>query len=79
MKESKLIEMQNKVKALTNVVQQMINEMTHLRELSIGTLETIKLMPGYEDAIEALKKQMEDNVKEKQKAKENGAIKQDTK
>ena len=79
MKESKLIEMQNKVKALTNVVQQMINEMTHLRELSIGTLETMKLMPGYEDAIEALKKQMEDNVKEKQKAKENGAIKQDTK
>ena len=78
MKESKLIEMQNKVKALTNVVQQMINEMTHLRELSIGTLETIKLMPGYEDAIEPLKKQMEDNVKEKQKAKENGAIKQDT-
>jgi hypothetical protein len=26
-------------------------------------------MPGYEDAIEALKKQMENNVKEKQKAK----------
>tara|TARA_B110000444_G_scaffold29824_1_gene24964 strand:+ start:164 stop:403 length:240 start_codon:yes stop_codon:yes gene_type:complete len=79
MKESKLLEMQNKVKALTNVIQQLISEITHLRELSIGTLETIKLMPGYEDAIEALKKQMEDNVKEKQKAKENGAIKQDSK
>jgi hypothetical protein len=36
-------------------------------------------MPGYEDAIEALKKQMENNVKEKQKAKKNGAIKQDSK
>ena len=36
-------------------------------------------MPGYEDAIEALKKQMEDNIKEKEKAKQNGAIKQDTK
>jgi hypothetical protein len=79
MKESKLLEMQNKVKALTNVIQQLISEITHLRELSIGTLETIKLMPGYKDAIDALKKQMEDNVKEKQKAKENGAIKQDSK
>ena len=79
MKESTLIEMQNKIKSMTNVVQQLINEVTHLRELSIGTLETIKLMPDYEDAIEALKKQMEDNIKEKQKAKQNGAIKQDTK
>ena len=79
MKESKLLEMQNKIKALTNIVQQMINEMTHLRELSVGTLETLKLMPNYQDAIDALKKQMEENVKEKQKVKENGAIKQDTK
>ena len=79
MKESKLIEMQNKIKSLTNIVQQMINEMTHLRELSVGTLETIKLMPGYQDAIDALKKQMEDNVKEKRKAEQNGTIEQDTK
>ena len=79
MRESTLIEMQNKIKSMTNIIQQLINEVTHLRELSIGTLETIKLMPDYKDAIEALKKQMEDNVKEKNKAKQNGAIKQDTK
>ena len=79
MKESTLLEMQNKIKALTNLMQQVLNEITHLRELSVGSLETLKLMPGYEDAIEALKKQMEDNIKEKQKAKQNGAIKQDTK
>lgn len=79
MKESTLLKMKNKIDAMTNVVQQLINEVTHLRELSIGTLETIKLMPDYEDAIKALKKQMEDNIKEKQKAKQNGAIKQDTK
>ena len=72
MKESKLLEMQNKIKAMTNVLQQLISEITHLRELSVGTLETLKLMPGYEDAIKALQKQMEDNVKEKQKAKQNG-------
>lgn len=79
MKESTLLEMKNKIDAMTNVVQQLINEVTHLRELSIGTLETIKLMPDYEDAIEALKKQMENNIKEKQKAKQNGIIEQDTK
>ena len=72
MKESKLFEMQNKIKAITNVLQQLINEITHLRELSVGTLETIKLMPDYQDAIDALKKQMEENVEEKQKVKEDG-------
>ena len=79
MKESTLLEMRNKIDAMTNVVQQLINEVTHLRELSIGTLETIKLMPDYEDAIEALKKQMEDNLKERKKAEQNGTIEQDTK
>ena len=79
MKESKLIEMQNKIKAMTNIIQQLINEITHLRELSVGTLETIKLMPDYQDAIDALKKQMEDNLKERKKAEQNGTIEQDTK
>ena len=79
MKESTLLEMQNKVKALTNVMQQVLTEITHLRELSVGTLETIKLMPGYQDAIDALKKQMEDNIKERKKAEQNGTIEQDTK
>ena len=79
MKESTLLEMKKKIEALTRVIQQIINETTHLRELGVGTLETLKLMPGYEDAIEALKKQMEDNIKEKEKAKQNGTIKQDTK
>ena len=79
MKESKLIEMQNKIKAMTNIIQQLKNEVTHLRELSVGTLETIKLMPDYQDAIDALKKQMEDNLKERKKAEQNGTIEQDTK
>ena len=58
MKESKLLEMQNKVVALTNVMQQVINEISYLRELSVGTLETVKLLPGYEEAIEQLKSNM---------------------
>ncbi len=79
MKEQSLLEMKNKLDAMTRVMQQVINEISHLRELGVGTLETIKLMPGYEDAINELKKKMEEEVKEKQKVKENGTIESDTK
>ena len=74
MKESTLIEMQNKIKALTNVVQQLINENTQLRDLSVGTLETLKLMDGYDQAIEKLKKSLT-----KKEGKKDGVIEQDTK
>ena len=67
MKESKLLEMQNKIVALTNVAQQMINELNHLRDLSVGTLETVKLLPGYDEAIETLKSNL---AKKKEEAKE---------
>jgi len=79
MKESTLLEMKNKIDAQNRILQQLINEIMHLRELGVGTLETLKLMPGYEDAIEELKKKMEEEVKEKQKAKANGTIEQDPK
>tara|TARA_R100001443_G_scaffold33846_1_gene47699 strand:+ start:39 stop:254 length:216 start_codon:yes stop_codon:yes gene_type:complete len=67
MKESKLLEMQNKVVALTNVMQQVINEISYLRELSVGTLETVKLLPGYEEAIEKLKSNVLENKEDKEK------------
>ena len=79
MKESTLLEMQNKIKAMTNVLQQLINEQMHLRELSVGTLEALKLMPGYEDAIKALQAKMEEELKQKQEDKKDGVIEQDTK
>ncbi len=67
--------MKNKIDAITRVLQQVINETTHLRELGVGTLETLKLMPGYQDAIDELKKKMEENVEEKKKAEQNGTSK----
>ena len=79
MKESKLIEMQNKIKAMTNIIQHLINEVTHLRELSVGTLETLKLMKGYDQAIKDLQSNMEKQMKERKKAEQNGTIEQDTK
>ncbi len=64
--------MKNKIEATTRVVQHMLHEITHLRELSVGTLETIKKMPDYNTAIEALQAEMEEQVKEKEKATKNG-------
>ena len=79
MKESTLLEMKNKIEAQSRVIQALINEISHMRELSIGTLETIKLMPGYEQAIEDLKKTMVEEVEQNKKAKQNGVINKDTK
>ena len=67
MKESKLLEMQNKIVALTNVMQQIINEISYLRELSIGTIETVKLLPAYEEAIEKMKSNILEKEKEEKK------------
>tara|TARA_R100001463_G_scaffold127019_1_gene184936 strand:+ start:144 stop:359 length:216 start_codon:yes stop_codon:yes gene_type:complete len=64
MKESTLLEMQNKIAALTRVVQQMINEMNILSTTAMGTLETVKLMPGYKESIDKLKSQAEELKKE---------------
>ena len=75
MKESTLLEIKNKIDALTRVMQQMINEMNILSTTAMGTLETVKLIPGYDRAIEFLKKEAEKIEKEKQ----DGVKQQDTK
>ena len=75
MKESTLLEMQNKIASLTRVIQQMINELNILSTTVMGTLETVKLMPGYQEAIDELKIKAEELEKENK----DGVIKQDTK
>ena len=69
MKEQKLLEMKNKVEATTRVLQQIINELTNLRQMSVGTLETLKLMQGYEEAIEQLKVNMTKKKEEEEEKK----------
>lgn len=54
MKEQTLLEMKNKIEAMARVMQQFIYEQDNLRTLSVGTLETVKLLPGYEDAIKEM-------------------------
>ena len=75
MKEQTLLEMKNKIESLTRLMQHVLQELTHLRELGVGSLETLKLMPGYEDAINELKFKMEEEIKEKKKAEQNGTSK----
>ena len=72
MKENKLIEMKNKVEALTRVVQQLINELQFTRELAVGSLETIKKMPGYEEALEKLKNEVTKKPSETEKTDTTG-------
>lgn len=55
MKESKLIEMQNKLESLGAAINRMINEIANLKDLSVGTLELVKRLPDYNKALEVLK------------------------
>ena len=66
-KQSKADHQAKQIQALINVVKQLLDENTYLKDLSVGTLETIKLMPGYQEAIDQLKEQ----IKEKENADES--------
>ena len=57
-KSSRVDLLEKKIQALINVVQQLLDENAYLKDLAVGTLETIKQMPDYEEAIDKLKKQV---------------------
>lgn len=71
MKEQTLLEMKNKVETLGSVLSRMMQEMEHLRDLSIGTMELVKKFPDYDNAIEDLKKDLEKKTEKETKAKLN--------
>lgn len=58
MKENELIQMRNKVKNLEGIVQSLLNQLANLKDLSVGTLETLKRMDGYSQALDQLKEDM---------------------
>ena len=64
-KQSKVDLLEKKIEALIRVVQQLLDENAYLKDLSVGTLETIKLMPDYKEAIEALRIKMESEAEDK--------------
>ena len=67
MKESKLIELWNRVETLGQLMQTSLKEMEHLRDLSIGTMSLLKKFPDYDKAIEELSKDLKKTKEEKEK------------
>lgn len=69
MKESKLVQMQNKLEALGAAMNRVIQELANLKDLSIGTMELVKNFSDYESALEKLKKDVTENQEKIQKEK----------
>ncbi len=68
-KQSKTDLLEKRQQALIKVVQQLLDENVYLKDLSVGTLETIKQMPDYEDAIEKLKTKVAEESSKAEEAK----------
>jgi cell shape-determining protein MreC len=66
-KSSRVDLLEKKIQALIGVVQQLLDENAYLKDLAVGTLETIKQMPDYEEAIEKLKEQVAKESSETEK------------
>ena len=66
MKESELIIMKRKIEQLGALMQSVLQELTNLRDLSVGTLQTVKKLPGYDKAIKELEKEMKENQEKKE-------------
>jgi hypothetical protein len=64
-KQSKADLQEKKIQALINVVQRILDKNAYLRDLSVGTLETIKCMPDYDEAIAKLQEKAKE-AKEKE-------------
>ncbi len=58
-KQSRADLQDKKIQALIAVVQRILDENAYIKDLAVGTLETVKLMPDYEAAIQALKVKIE--------------------
>ena len=71
-KQSRVDLLEKKIQALINVVQQLLDENSYLKDLSVGTLETIKQMPDYEEAIKKLKKKVAEEPSKAEALNSNG-------
>ena len=52
--------LKTKNELVTENLQKLILEEKQTRDMVMGALQLIKLMPGYEDALEQLRKQVDD-------------------
>jgi predicted ATP-grasp superfamily ATP-dependent carboligase len=70
MKESKLIEMSNRVDTIGAAMNRVVQELNNLKDLAIGLTELIKLLPDYEDALEKMKQNLKEKQEQEEKPKE---------
>lgn len=63
MKEQEIIKAVKKMENISGQMNAVIGQMNNLKDLTIGTLETLKRMPGYDKALEKLKKDMSEETK----------------
>jgi hypothetical protein len=54
MKESKLIEMQNKIESLSRIAQFILGEIENTKTMAVGTYQVMKEMPGYDEAMKVV-------------------------
>ena len=74
MKGSRVDLLEKKIQALIRVVQQILDENNYLKDLAVGTLETVKNIEGYEQAIEKLKEKVVAESGEAKEADTSGKI-----
>jgi predicted ATP-grasp superfamily ATP-dependent carboligase len=70
MKESKLIEMSNRVDTMGAAMNRVVQELNNLKDLAIGLTELMKLLPDYEDALEKMKQNLKEQKEQEEKQKE---------
>ena len=75
-KQSRTDALEKRMAAVTNVLQQLINEINNLKTMVFGQQEIIKQLEGYEDAIEEIKKKV---AKEPSKTEETISSRADSK
>ena len=67
MKESKLIEMSNRIDTIGAALNRIVQELHNLKDLSIGTMELMKCLPDYAKALKKLKKDLTTKKEEESK------------
>ena len=71
MKESRLIEMSNKIDTIGAALNRIVQELHNLKDLSIGTMELMKCLPNYEKALKKLKKDLTTKKEKEESKKQN--------
>ena len=51
--------MENQIKNIIGMQQAILSQMQNLKDISIGTLETLKRMNGYQKAVDQLKEDIQ--------------------